>query len=138
MLDHPMALVARNQRIFNQVEALGSEILYRCVNCRECKDCTTNEAIQSISIKEEVEQQIINKSVNVDIINRISNASLPLLHNPEVKLANDKHKALKVYYQQLKKLDKTPSDKADVISSEEKLQKMGFVDYVTNLTTQQQ
>jgi len=49
-----------------------------------------------------------------------------------------KHKVLKVYYQQIKKLDQQPSDKADVITSERKLQTMGFVDYVENLTTYQQ
>ncbi|MEM7375655.1 MAG: hypothetical protein AAF587_44090, partial [Bacteroidota bacterium] len=136
--DEPSILITRNQKLFDQAESAGSEITYRCVTCRECKDCKIGEATHSISLKEEVEQHLINKSVTVDIKNRISIASLPLLHNPEVKLANNKHKALKVYYQQLKKLDKETSDKADVISSERKLQEMGFVDYVQNLTAQQQ
>ena len=74
----------------------------------------------------------------MDIENRVSTASLPLLHNPEIKLAHNKHKALKVYFQQLRKLNKEPTDKADVIASEQKLQSMGYVDYVENLTTQQQ
>ena len=89
-------------------------------------------------MKEEVEQHLIDKSVTVDFEKRVSVASLPLLHNPEVKLANNKHKALKVYHQQLKKLDQEPFDKADVISSERKLQDLGFVDYFKNLTPKQQ
>ena len=136
--DETTGLVTRNQKVFDQVEDAGSQISYRCINCRNCKDCKSSEVIESISFKEEVEQHIINKSVTVDIKNRVSFASLPLLHDPEIKLANNKHKALKVYYQQIKKLDQQPSDKADVIASERKLQTMGFVDYVENLTTHQQ
>ena len=136
--DQSNALVTRNLKIFEQVENAGSEINYRCVHCRDCKDCKSSDAIEFISLKEEVEQHLINKSVTVDTKNRISYATLPLIHNPEVKLANNKHKALKVYHQQLNKLDKEPSDKADVIASEKKLQSMGFVDYVENLSTNQQ
>ena len=101
MLDipkHPNALVSRNQKIFEQAENAGSEITYRCINCRDCKDCKNNASTESISIREEIEQQIINRSITVDIANRTSYAHLPLLHKPEVKLSNNKHKALKVYY----------------------------------------
>ena len=40
--------------------------------------------------------------------------------------------ATKVYNQQLKKLNKFPKDKADVLHSEAKLQRLGYVDYVKN------
>ena len=132
---HPTALVTRNSKIFEDAENAGSQITYRCVHCRDCKECKISESIESISLKEEVEQHLINQSVSVDLNNRISHASLPLLHNPETKLANNKHKALKVYFQQLRKLDKEPSDKKYVIASEAKLQSMGYVDYVENDTT---
>ncbi|XP_066913574.1 uncharacterized protein, partial [Clytia hemisphaerica] len=124
--------------IFEQAENAGSEITYRCINCRDCKDCKNNASTESISIREEIEQQIINRSVTIDIANRTSYAHLPLLHKPEVKLSNNKHKALKVYYQQLKKLDNNPSDKADVLLSEKKMHTLGFVDYVENMTPSQQ
>ncbi|XP_066924657.1 uncharacterized protein [Clytia hemisphaerica] len=135
---HPTALVTRNSKVFEEAENAGSQITYRCVHCRDCKECKISESIESISLKEEVEQHLINQSVSVELKNRISHASLPLLHNPETKLVNNKHKALKVYFQQLRKLDKEPSDKKDVIASEAKLQSMGYVDYVENLTPQQQ
>ena len=135
---HADALLSRNQKVFDQVEGAGSTISYRCVNCRGCQTCKDSEAIESISIKEEVEQDIINKSVTVDIANRTSWANLPLIQDPRTRLANNRNKALCVYYQQLRKLNKVPSDKDDVIKSQAKLQSMGFVDYVKNLPIQQQ
>ena len=54
----------RNERIFRDVEMAGSEITY-CVNCRECKVCRNHKDIEAISIKEEVEQNVINKSVKL-------------------------------------------------------------------------
>ena len=45
---------------------------------------------------------------------------------------------MKVYNQQIKKLNQNTDDKKDVIESEEKLQQLGYVDYVRNLKTEQQ
>ena len=64
------------------------------------------------------------------IENRVSTASLPLIHDPMVKLTANKQKAIKVYRQQLKKLE--------VLKSEAKLQSLGYVDYVQNLSQEQQ
>ena len=91
-----------------------------------------------LSIKEEIEQDIINSSVKVNFEKQITTASLPLMHNPVIKLAQNKDIVLKVYNQQVKKLNKNPKDKADVIESEAKLQSLGHVEYVKNLSTMQQ
>ena len=55
-----------------------------------------------------------------------------------VKLSNNKDIALKIYNQQLRKLNKNLQDKADVITSENKLQRLRHVDYVQNLSQEQQ
>ena len=65
-------------------------------------------------------------------------ASLPLMNNPSIKLAHNKERALKVYNQQIKKLNQNIDDKQDAIESEEKLQQLGYVDYVRNLKPEQQ
>ena len=132
------SLLARKLKIFENVENAGSEISYRCSNCRSCKVCKEHENNEMMSIKEEIEQDIINSSVKVDTEKRITTASLPLMHNPAIKLAHNKDLALKVYNQQIKKLNKNPKDKADVIESEAKLQSLGYVDYVRNLSTKHQ
>ena len=102
-------------------------------NCRSRKDCKNHDDIQITSIREEIEQDLINKSVFVDTENQCTIASLPLMHDPEIKLNPNKDKALKVYQQQVNKLNKYPQDKQDVIQSENKLQKLGHVDFVKNL-----
>ena len=85
------------------------------------------------SIREEVEQDIINKSVSVNINNRNCIANLPLLYNPVNYLASNKSIAVKVYNQQIHKLQKNPKDKDDVIKSEAKLQQLGYVKFLKDL-----
>ena len=60
------------------------------------------------------------------------------MHNPAIKLHPNKDKALKVFNQQLKKLSKNQKDKEDVIRSKRKLQDLGHVDYVKNLSCELQ
>ena len=57
----------KRQRQFNELENAGSEIFYRCIDCRNCGKCKNGEQIELISVQEEVEQGIINKSVTVDV-----------------------------------------------------------------------
>ena len=128
----------RKQKLFEEVENAASEILYRCIDCRKCTKCRNGDRIELVSIKEEVEQDVINKSVKVDTELGITTAKLPLMEDPNLKLAPNKEKALAVYRSQLKKLSKCEKDKEDVIASENKLQTLGHVEYVRNLSPAQQ
>ena len=60
------SLLARKLKIFEHVENAGSEILYRCSNCRSCKVCKEHEHNEMMSIKEEIEPDIINSFVKVN------------------------------------------------------------------------
>ena len=91
-----------------------------------------------MSVKEEVEQDVTNKSVKVDVANQRTTASFPLMNNPSIKLASNKERALKVYNQQIKKLNQNIDDKKDVIVFKEKLHQLGCVDYSRNLKPEQQ
>jgi len=126
------------ETIFNDVENAGSEISYRCIKCRTCTDCKDHDSTLAISIREEIEQDLINKSVSVDIENQVTIATLPFIQDPELRLQPNRHKALKVYHQQTKRLSKTIKDKQDVIESERKLQQLGHVEFVKNLSPQLQ
>ena len=56
------------QRLFEQAESTGCEITYRChVNMSTCQECKNHEKYESISLKEEVEQHIIDQSVTVNL-----------------------------------------------------------------------
>lgn len=103
-----------------------------------CSNCKNHEQTEAISIKEEVEQDLINHSVAVDSNSRTTIAKLPFMQDLESKLTPNKHKAMKVYQQQLKKLSYNPKDNESVIKSKSKLQSLGHVEFVKNLTDQQQ
>ena len=42
-----------------------------------------------MSVKKEMEQDVINKSVKVDVANQRTTTSLPLMNNSSIKLAYD-------------------------------------------------
>ena len=109
------SVLARNLKIFEEVENAGSEISCRCNKCQDCKICKEHEQTEIMSIKEEVVKDVINKSVSVDIKKRITTAVLSFMFNPLGKLPHNKSKALQVYNQQVKKLNMAPQDKQDVI-----------------------
>ena len=115
-------MLVRNFKMFEEVENAGSEISFRCNNCRNCKACKEHPQADMMSVKEEVEQDVINKSITVDTDRRIKTALLLLMLNLLHKLAPNKDKALCIYNQQVKKLNQNPQDKKDVIQSEAKLQ----------------
>ena len=104
-----------------------------CSDGRACKTCKDHKQVENISLKEEIEQELINRSVSVDVEKRITIASLPFIQNPVVKLASNKDIAHRIYNQQIKKLNKNPKDKLDVINCESVLQNLGFVEFVKNL-----
>eukprot|EP00111_Clytia_hemisphaerica_P005050 TCONS_00014531-protein len=80
-------------------ESVGTDLNYRCVNCRKCLTCKNHSTEDSISIQEEVEQDLINRSITIDPSNCSSIANLPLIHDPLVKLAPNRDIALRVYIQ---------------------------------------
>ena len=44
-------------KVFEEIEAAGTEVSYRCVRCRGCQDCKNSGNIECISIQEEVETE---------------------------------------------------------------------------------
>ena len=128
----------RAYRRFEAAEMAGSQITFRCPDCRICCNCKNHEHIEAVSIKEEVEQDLINKSIHIDVEKCETSASLPLLGDPAVKLAPNAHKALKTYQQQVKILSRNPEDKQAAIDSERKLEQLGYVTWVKNLPPEMQ
>ena len=89
-------MFVRNFKMFEEVENAGSEISKRCNNCRNCKACKEHAETDMMSVKEEMEQDVINKSVTVDTDRRITTALLQLMFNLLNKLAPNKDKALQI------------------------------------------
>ena len=99
------SLLIRKQKIFENVENTGSETTYRCSLCRNCKVCKEHSTDEIMSVKEEVEKDMINKSVKINVASQRITSSLPLMSNPSIEHAHNKGRALKVYNQQIKKLN---------------------------------
>ena len=87
----------RNLKKFEKIEEAGTNISYRCVKCRNCLDCKHGSRVEEISIQEEVEQNLIDRSVTVDVGKHVCTAKLPFLADPDSRLVPNSHLARKVY-----------------------------------------
>ena len=126
----------KNSQIFDNIEDAGTEITYRCKDCRDCSDCPEcrkSDRLESISIQEEIEQNVIERSVNVDVNKGRTIAKLPFISNPTLRSGPSEGIAMKVFQSQVRKLAKCPAEMGQVIKSENKLQDLGFVGFVSAL-----
>ena len=112
--------------LFEQVDNAGTEDSYRCVRCRGCPNCKKSARVDCISIKEEVESELINNSVDVDLDKGYVEAKLPFICDPDTHLKSNKHLAEKNYNDQVTKLNKDPKDKEDVAHGFEKALSTGL------------
>ena len=125
-------------KVFDEVEGAGTEVSYRCSDCRNCTECKRSTRVDAISVQEELESEILERCVRVDIKEGRSVAKLPFLVNPDTRLKPNDRLARKVYDSQIRVLSKNPEDKASAIRFEGKLQELGFVEYLHNLSPAQQ
>ena len=122
----------RSEKAFESVEGVGSTITYRCPQHRFCKDCREGDQREELSLKEEMEDSLLNNCVKLDVVKRKCSFKMPVIMDPAVHLAPNGDIALKMYYRVLNKL-KEPKNKLEVIAAEAKLQRLGKVEYVRNL-----
>ena len=125
---------------FDEIEVTGTEVTYRCVDCRGCLECKNGPRLESVSIQEEIEEHLIERSVIVDLEKGQSSAKLPFVVDPDKRIAVDEVRqvALKVFNGQMKNLLAKDKERMAVVESEQKLQDLGFVDWVHNLSEQEQ
>ena len=58
--------VPRCAKQFEEIEKSGTEINFRCVDCRSCVKCKNSMRFDAISMQEEVEQTLIERAVRVE------------------------------------------------------------------------
>ena len=71
-------------KLFKRCESAGSEITLRCIKCRDCSRCHCSSRNEFVSLQEEVEEDVINKSVTIDLSLQSCTAHLPLMYDPIV------------------------------------------------------
>ena len=89
---------------FDGIERAGSEVTYRCPECRNCDKCKNGPRVENISFQEEIEQDLIERSVTGNIDRGITTAKFPFSAPLDTCLVTNENIALKVYRAQLKKL----------------------------------
>ena len=120
-------------KTFEGIEQSGTEVSYRCMECRNCKQCLKSALIDEISIETEMQQDLIEKSVSVDIENNCCSADMPFISDPDSRLVSNHMQAKKVFESQVKKLGNSLKDKNDVMEAEKKLQDLGYVGWLSDL-----
>ena len=126
----------KNYKRFEAIESAGSEITFRCVDCRSCKKCKQGPRLEEMSIEEEYEQNLVEQCVNTDIELAKTVAKLPFIRDPITHLEpSNEHVALRVFRSQVKILNANEEDKRSVLEFEGKLQDAGYVDYFKNLSS---
>ena len=133
-----VARAPKSLKKFEDIENSGTNISYRCVRCRECKDCKKGALIEEISIRGEYQQSLIDKSITLDTEKRVCTAVLPFIEDPDLKLVSNERSARKVYDSVIRKLAKNDEDQIAAIDAEQKLQKLGYVDWIENLPDEDQ
>ena len=134
---YPAKKIPKRLKMFEMIENAGTDISYRCINCRSCSNCKKSAQVEYISLQEELEQGMIDKSVSVNPVECYSEAYLPSLCDPLRKLASNYNIAEKSYYAQAKKLSSRPENRKDVLNSMEKLRNLGYVSKFDDLTDEQ-
>ena len=76
-------------KTFEEIENMGTNISYCCVDCRNCKKYMKGSRIEEISIREEYEQSLISKSVALKENEIMCVAHLPFFDNPDLKLVSN-------------------------------------------------
>ena len=95
---------------FKEIEDIGSRITYRCARCSSCEECKNSERTRETSIREEIEEDIINRSIDINLEEKVTYSRFPFKRDPERYLArlwngetNNYKVALKIFDQQRRK-----------------------------------
>ena len=114
---------------------------YRCADCQNCQTCLTADKTKMISVREEEEQKLIQKSVFWDRDEKLIYCSYPWITEPDEALSRlwDKNSNESQAYAILQHQRKKPSNhKQSVLKFHQELVDQGFVSKVTDLSQKQQ
>ena len=126
---------------FMDQEDIGNAINYRCSDCLKCKKCNASDRVKMMSLQEQIEQEVIEKSVELDMDQKKVFIDLPFIKPPEEYLTK-KHKSSDNYGQAAyvyKSICKTSEEvKEGVRKMHTDLVQQGFLKKLTDLSSAQQ
>ena len=116
----------------------GVSIEYRCPKCRECQKCKSGPTAERISVREELEDEMIRENVKIDFEKKRIIATMPMRGDPNQYLSNNRDLCEKVLEAQCRKVEKDPEAKEFVLKAFEKLTKNKYAVKLSDLTQEQQ
>ena len=134
---HSDSNIRRSSKAFECVEGVGSTITYRCPKHRQCKECREGDHREELSLREEIEDNILDNCVKLDVVTQKCSFKMPVIMDPVIHLSPNADTALKMYKRVLNQL-KDETSKQEVLAAESKLQRLGKVEYVRNLPVETQ
>ena len=114
------------KKFFQQQEA-GLDSQFKCIRCRNCKNCLKGAGQERMSIRQEAEQQIIRESVHIDKDLGRAVAKLPFMFDPSEKLVDNSKIAAKRLENVTKKYSTDPVVKDMLEKSMKKLMENGHL-----------
>ena len=112
----------------------GVDINYRCVKCRDCSSCRDSDRTEAISLREEAEMDMIDKSVQLDLVNKRIVCTLPLKGEERQFLSSNYGQALKILEQQVKVYSMQEATKELILKAFNKLFNNGHAAFMRDLT----
>ena len=130
--------IPRNlEKQYEEEEKTGCTVDYRCPSCNGCLNCKKSDKVRAISIKDEAEEELIMKSVEVDVENKVSKCVYPFTEEPQAYLTekwggkrNNFEMARKIFESQRKKPDET---RQSVVRFHKEIHEKGFVAPLSDL-----
>ena len=115
----------------------GIDINYRCIRCRDCSACKDSDRSEAITLREEAEMELIDKSVQLDLVNKEINCSLPLRGEEKQFLTTNYSQALKILEQQVKQYSGQQATKDNIIKAFNKLFDNGHAAFMRDLSEEE-
>ena len=116
----------------------GIKVGYRCTNCANCNKCKQNPNQGTMTMKEQLEEYLIEKSVQIDRNNKHFVAKLPLIQDPEEALLPNITETRTRLKKVLQKLKKNEEDSMKIKEAFGKLIELGYVIKTSDLPKQVQ
>ena len=126
----PLAKIRENR------DSADDLISYRCPECENCTECKKSTRLKSSTLRERVEQRLIESSVIINYDEKRTYVKLPFLSDPvaffkkQFNSSSNYRQALSVYFSQCKK---SPEYKAQLQAVMSELAQANFIQEVSTL-----
>ena len=111
----------------------GPKVGFKCTNCLNCNKCKENPNQNKISMKEQLESYLIEKSVTINRKDKYFLAKLPLIYNPEETLETNYNETKTRLKKVLQRLNKDKEECTKIKKVFDKLKELKYIIKLSDL-----